>query len=239
MTMNQFPSVDPMGFLVDDEIRPFEDDQRQDVTGSGAQACETLSTGQFIVHEHVVPEDTAEIITGVFPHCWERTNPGGDPTDPSTAESVSLIDAKLLAGFVLFDRTKDNNQPYLVSHDYNRPTVATSPNNTNRDVVRGTTFLSMDAPMMTNIDMRNPLRLIYLPGGSLFRVIFQLAPVVAVEFPTGTGIPGAYEIGTGAKRIDFAGALVTGVRMPQRLYNELKEARRRGLLGPEGGARRP
>jgi hypothetical protein len=224
-----YPAVDPLGFLVDDEIRPFEIDKRQDLTGTGAQACPIQATGLFIVHEHKVPENTAEVIHDVFPHVWRRTNPG------AADESVAMIPAIELAGFVLFDSTKANNQPFLVENDYNVPTVAATPNNLNREVVRGTTFLADDAPIMNNVGMRNPLRTIYLPAGSIFRVIFRLVPLTATA-----AIPNPFTIGAnpvvGGKRLDFAGARVSGVRMPQQMYEDLKIARRKGELGPEGSS---
>lgn len=224
-----YPAVDPLGFLVDDEIRPFEIDKRQDLTGAGAQACPIESSGIFIVHEHVVPANTAEVIHDVFPHCWARTNAG------SANESVTLIPFMQVAGFVLFDSSKANNQPFLVENDYNIPTIAATPNNTNRQNVRGTTFLSDDSPVMNNIGMRNPLHTIYLPANSVFRVLFRLVPLSAAAV-----IPNPFVIGTpvlaGGKRIDFAGARVSGVRMPQQMYNDLKIARRKGELGPEGSS---
>jgi hypothetical protein len=48
-------------------------------------------------------------------------------------------------------------------------------------------------------------------------------------------VPNPYQIGTGALRIDFAGALVFGLTMPQQFYDKLVNARRQGKLGPEAG----
>jgi hypothetical protein len=220
-----YPAVDPLGFLVDDEIRPFIIDIRHDLTGTGAQAAPIQSTGVFIVHEHVVPEDVAEIVMGVFPHCWARTNVGAVV---APLESVHLLDFNAIAGFVLFDNSKNNNQPFLVSNDYNKATVATFPNDRDRDVKGGTTFIDNDAPVLENIGMRNPYTTTYLPAGSTFRVLFQLAPMAPVN-----GVPNPYQIGTGTNRIDFAGALVFGLRMPQQKYNQLLIARRMGGLGQD------
>jgi hypothetical protein len=221
-----YPAIDPLAFLVDDEIRPFQIDIRHDLTGTGAQACPTLSNGLFIVHDHVVPDNTAEVIMGVFPHVWERTNVG------LVTASVKLLDFRDVAGWVLFDSTKDNNQPFLVQNNYNKPTIAAAPNDLDRDTERGSTFLSDDAPIIENIGMRNPLSTIYLPAKSLFRVLFSLTPAA----PPPNNIPNPYQIGVGPKRIDFAGALVFGLRMPQQTYDQLKIARRNGQLGPEGSS---
>lgn len=225
-----YPAIDPLRFLVDDEIRPFDIDQRFDLTGTGAQACPVVSSGIFIVHQHVVPDNTAEVIQNVHPHCWRRTDVG------TPDESVALLDPAQIQGFVLFDRSKDNNQPYLVEHNYNSPTTAANPNNTDRQTVRGDTWISNDEPLVRDAGMFNPLSGIYLPPKSIFRVLFRLAPLASAN-----GIPNPYYIpnqpppATG-KRIDFAGAKVSGVRMPVQTYDKLRVARRKGQLGPEASA---
>lgn len=237
MTGFPYPAVDPMLFLVDDEIKEFEDDQRYDLLGTGRNAVEQLSTGVFVVHTHVVPKDTCEVILNVFPHCWARTNPG------TASESWTLLDPMLVAGFVLFDCTKVNTQPLQVSHSYNVPTVEVSPNNVLRTDEKGTSFLSADNPMMRNIGLRNTLGAFYLPAKTIFRVTFRLAPLTAsAAVPPGIGIPNPFTIGAnaapvGPKRIDGAGAYVSGLRMPQQLYDKLKKARQNGKLGSEAQGR--
>ena len=238
MSLDFLPATDPMSFLVDDEIRPFDIDKRQDLTGTGTQACPIVSTGVYIVHEHEVPDNTAEVVLNVFPHAWRRTNVG------LPDEGVAIIDPMLIAGFVLFDNARDNNQPYLVEHDYNIATVAGTPNNLNRSRGRGATLLSNDQPLMRAAGMKNALSPIYLPPKSKFRVLFQLvASIPAVAGPPITGgIPNPFVIGTNVVnvdyRIDFAGAYVSGVRMPVQTYDQLKTARRKGFLGAEARARR-
>lgn len=234
------PAVDPLHFLVDEEIRPFRIDQRHDLTGTAGtrQACPRVSTNVFIVHEHEVPKNQCEVVHGYFGHCWERTNPG------TPDESVHLIPPADLAGFVLFTPSKNANDfGMTVEVDYNKPTIAATPNDTDRQSLAGDAFVSADAPMLANMQMRSPLTTVYLPAGSTFRVLFRLAPTAATKtLPVGeeeTPIPNTYVIGNPAagldpvKRIDFAGALVYGVRMPQGLYGNLLKARRAGLLGPE------
>ncbi len=223
-----YPLIDPLAFLVDEEIRPFIRDERHDLTGTGAQACPTLANNVFIIHEHVVPEGTAEIIHNVSPHLWRRSNP------TAADESVEIIPPSEYAGFVLFDVRKGDNQPYIVEFDYNAPHASATPNDRNRIVQRGMTFASSDIPMMQNIGMRNPLSTIYAPARTTVRILFTLAPLAAVG-----GIPNPWVIGDAVStenRIDFAGALVTGIRLPQSTYEKLIVARRKGQLGPEGSA---
>ncbi len=219
-----FPSVDPMKFLVDDEIRAFIIDKRHDLASPDAPI---LSTGLFIVHEHVVPDNTAEVIHGVFPHCWRRDN-------PTTAdETVVLLTPEQVAGWVIFNQTKNNNQPYLVEIDYNSPTLSTAPNDLDRQSVGGSTFLPEDAPRTMDNAMQNSLKTFYLPAKSVFRVTFRLTPVAS-----NSPVPNPWVLGANPEpdvnnRIDFAGAMVYGVRMPQRMYDQLKIARRTGKLGAE------
>ncbi len=235
----ELPATDPMAFLVDDEIREFKIDRRWDLTGTGLQKTPTISNGVFIIHEHQVPADTGEVVSNVFPHCWVRTNIGAAP-DSTPAESVRFMLPEEVEGFVLFDMSKDSNQPYLVETEYNPPNIAANPNNTARKKIRGTTWLAKDQPLMENVGMRNPLSMIYLPPNSIFRVTLQLLPVLPYVAAVGAvpargGIPNPLLIGAGgddtSKRIDFAGACVTGVRMPAQTYNRLKALRMAGLLG--------
>ncbi len=172
------PAVDPMHFLVDEEIRPFRIDKRHDLTGTinTRQAAPRVSTNVFIVHEHEVPAKQCEVIHGYFGHCWERTNPG------TADESVAMIDPLKLAGFVLFTPSKNANDfGITVETDYNKPTTIATPNDTDRQVLSGDTLLSADAPMLANMQMRSPLTTVYLPAGAKFRVLFQLAPAASTS----------------------------------------------------------
>jgi len=223
-----YPANNPLGYLVDDEVVSFDIDKRQDLTGTGAEAAPIVSTGLFIVHQHVVPDNTGEVVMNVFPHCWRRINVG------LATETVQLIPPSELAGFVLFDNDKANNQPRLVEHDYNSPTIAATPNNRDREVVRGTTFLGLDQPSLRDFGMQNEYALIYLPPKTIFRVLFRLTPTAGTA-----PIPNPFVIppdvpAVATQRIDFAGAYVSGVRMPAQTYDKLKIARRIGQLGPEG-----
>lgn len=231
------PMHDVQAFLADEEVIPFEDDQRQDLTGTGAQACDIVSTGVFIVHKHKVPDNTAEIVLGMFPHAWSRINVGGDPAVLTTAEAEQLIDARLLAGGAVWDLDTGKKQPFQVSHDYNIGTISTSPNNTQRSKVRGTTFVSSDEPVYASNGMMNSLRAMYFPGGSEVRVLFRIVPGITpftIAIPANHGLPGAWTVGSGEQTIAFAGAKVFGVRLPQQRYKQLMIARGKGELGPEG-----
>lgn len=237
--MNQpFPALEPFRFLVDDEIRPFWDDQRQDLTAlaavlaPGGQAVKEIGSGVFVVHEHTVPVNHAEIILGVLPHCWVRTDVDG------AQESVRRMTPDEVAGWVLFSQSKTNNQPFDVKVNYNKALAsASAKNNGNRvEGVAGQTFIPTDLQEVSQLFGVNQNGYTYLPAGSVFSVRFQLmpqqpanaAPVAGDQY----GPPFQMQIGAGDPgwRIDFAGAAVFGLRLPQVRYEALLRARRIGDL---------
>lgn len=217
-----FPSTDPLRFLVDEQIRPFYRDERHDVTTANAPI---LSTGVFIVHSHQVPKDTVEVVMGVLPHLWARSNPGWPD------ESVALITETWQAtaqGWFLWNTLKGGAPPYTTETNYNVPQTQAGASDLNRFVQRGLTWAANDRLLSSMVDFQNPLTTILVPAGQKFEVTFQMAPTTP-----GTLVPNPYQIGAGANRIDFAGALVFGLTMPQQYYDKLVNARRQGKLGPE------
>ena len=225
-----YPTVDALSFLIDDEIRPFFLDERHDLADTNAPK---ISTGIFVVHDHEVPKDTAEVILGVLGHCWRRDNP------TTAEENLVWLDPDTYAGAVLFNWTKANNQPFLVETNYNLPSLSSAPNDKDRQRLAGSTFLSSasarSGAFVVDGGLKDPLKGTYLPAGSRFRVTFRLAPISAANPPAAPWVLGANPEPDTNNRIDCAGAAVFGVRMPQRLYEHLRIARRNGLLGPEAG----
>lgn len=218
------PANDPLRYLVDEQVRPFVRDQRHDVTDTAAPK---IATGQFVVHEHVVPADTVEVVMGVVPHVWQRTDVG----DPQ--ESVVLLPPIAVAGWVLFDVLKGGNQPYVSETNYNTALLAGSANDANRLVRRGSTFYPQDTHLAAQTGFTNPLSNILVPAKTKFQVIFSVTETSLAP----PNIPSPWAIGSTAvdpsRRIDFAGAYVFGMTMPQTVYDEILRARRKGLLGPE------
>jgi hypothetical protein len=221
------PAIDPMLFLSDENIKPFHFDERHDLTAANAIK---VSTNLFVVHKHVVPKDTAEVILAVTPHCWARTDPGG------ANESVALMTPAQVAGWVLFASRKGNGQPYVVRTNYNEPLASAAvANDKNRDDIEGSTFLYDQPQHGASLGFLNPLTTFFLPAGTEFSVTFRLAPQTTVA---NGGTVKQMQIGAGAAglRLDFAGALVSGLTMPQQLYNQLFKERLMGHLGAEARA---
>ena len=180
-----------------------------------------------------MPKNTAEVILAITPHCWVRTDPGG------ADESVALLSPAVVAGWVLFGSRKGSGQPYVVKTNYNEPLSSAFPppiNDNIRDVIEGTTFLYEQPQHGAALGFMNPLTTILLPAETEFIVTFRLTPQLSAA---AGGIPVQMQIGAGipGKRIDFAGALVSGLAMPQQLYNQIFRDRQRGLLGSEAGGR--
>jgi hypothetical protein len=86
--------------------------------------------------------------------------------------------------------------------------------NADRTTLGGINFISMD-PWIDSMRY-NPLFSFKVPADTSFRVTFQLTPVSTVS-----PIPNPYQIGAGAKRVDFAGVTVSGVILPEQLYGQL------------------
>jgi hypothetical protein len=236
-----FPSIDPLRFLVDEQIRPFYRDERHDLTASNAPI---LSTGVYIVHSHQVPKDTVEVVMGVLPHVWARSNPGTanetvaliNEVDslPPAAPATSILQGTA-QGWFLWTMLKGGAQPFTVETNYNAPQTQAGASDAQRFVQRGSTWATNDRIIGSTVGFGNPLSTVLVPAGQKFEVTFQLAP----RSPTNP-IPNPYQIPSPAVpapalRIDFAGALVFGVTMPQQYYDKLVNARRQGRLGPEAG----
>jgi hypothetical protein len=231
-----FPSIDPLRFLVDEQIRPFYRDERHDLTAANAPI---LSTGVFIVHSHQVPKDTVEVVMGVLPHVWARSNPGTPSETVALINEVDSLPPPLPAtgilrgtaqGWFLWNTLKGGAPPFTTETNYNAPQTQAGASDAQRFVQRGLTWATSDRIIGSTVGFGNPLSTILVPAGQRFEVTFQLAPTS----PTNP-VPNPYQIGAGDLRIDFAGALVFGVTMPQQFYDKLVNARRQGKLGPEAG----
>lgn len=227
-----FPLTDPMRFLVDEEVRPFSYDARQDLTDTTATGPAVTSTGVFIVNEIEAPENEVFIVMGVAPHLWARTDPlAASSTAIPLPNDVAAMGAG--QGWWLFNFLKGGQQPFVVQTNYNKARLQASPNNKDRFVSDGSTWLTgpLGMPSYSQFGFSNALTPIVCQPKVKFTVTFQMAPVAAAA----VALPSPYQIGTGANRIDFAGANIFGLSMPKALYDKFTTARRAGLLGAEAG----
>jgi hypothetical protein len=226
--MTNYPLVDPMRFLVDEEVRPFSYDKRQDLTAAGVPI---LSTGVFVVNEIVVPENEVFVIMGVAPHLWARTDPlaASSTLIPLPSDTAGMGAGQ---GWWLFNYLRGGQQPFVAQTDYNKPRLQAAANNNDRFVADGTTWLpgSLAMPSYAQFGFANALTPIVCQPQVVFQVTFQLAPTA-----TASPLPNPFTIGSGANRIDCAGANVFGLSMPKALYDKFTTARRDGLLGAEAG----
>lgn len=226
--LNNFPLVDPMRFLVDEEVRPFYLDARQDLTAVGVPV---LSTGVFIVNQFEVPENEVYVVMGVTPHLWARTDPADAVDESLVALPSEIANMGAGQGWWLFNTLRAGQQPFVMQTNYNKPRVQASANNNDRFVSDGTTWLPSPGavPSYAQFGFGSPLTPIVCQPRVLFQVTFQMAPTAAAAVAT----PNPFQIGAGTNRIDCAGAVVFGLSMPKPLYDRFTTARRQGLLGAE------
>lgn len=228
---NPFPLVDPMRFLVDEEVRPFVMDARQDLTATGSLAPPQLATGVFIVNQFTVPKSEVYVVMGVAPHLWARIDPGEANTESLAPLPDEIASMGAGQGWWLFNTLRAGQQPYVVQTNYNKPRVQASANNNDRFIENGLTWLPASISSFMQFGFSNALTPIACQPETLFQVTFQLAPTADAAVAT----PNPYLIGSGSNRIDCAGAAVFGLSIPKPLYDSFVLARRDGLLGAEAG----
>jgi hypothetical protein len=203
------PSIDPIYFLDDPQIKAFVKTRRVDLTAT--DEVEILSQGKFVVYKSRVPAGQVEIVKHVCPFVEKRTDIG------TPDESFERIPASQADGFFSFNPLVNNNPPLIIEINMNRPTVAASPSNKQRAVQGGITFMS-DSPWI-DAQRFNPNFAFPVSAGQELIITFELLPPAL----TG-GIPNPFQIGTGNKRVDFAGIVVHGVVMPQPVFDRLHSA---------------
>jgi hypothetical protein len=207
--MSNGAALDMREVFADPQVRPFSRDQRIDLAAANAP---TLAEGLFIVLSNKTEKGKIDIVRYIVPYAQERT-------DVATAqEAFRMLDPQAANGYFAFSPLV-NGGPASVNLEvnYNAPRINAGPtNNKDRQIRAGIAHLSAD-PWIDS-QRYNPLFAIPVPSEALFQITFELLPAA-----TGAGIPNPYQIATGAKRVDFAGVVVTGVTMPQTMYDRMLE----------------
>jgi len=204
------PAIDPRFFLDDPQIKSFVRTRRVDLTAPVAQ-LDTVSQGRIVVYRNRTASGQVEIVRYIAPYVEERTDVG------TPSESFRCIDPRDANGFFAFNPLVNNNPPLVLDVNINRPTTAASPSNNQRAVVGGIIFMSGDP--WIDAQRFNPNFSFPVTSDQELVITFELLPAAV----TG-GIPNPYQIGAGAKRVDFAGVVVHGVLMPQPVFNRLRTA---------------
>lgn len=202
----------PLHFLDDPQIRAFVRTQRVDLAASN---CPILSTNRYICFSYQVPDGQCLIVKGMSFFACERTDIG------TTTEAFRYLTSNEANGYFSFQPLVDRNSPFLVNLDFNSPKIVTGTlNNSDRVGSNGYTEVS-EAPQRDVRMVESPIFTVAVPSGKLFEVCFSVLPVSTLN---SSGIPagGQFQVGTGSKRVDFAGAVISGLQMPQQLYDQIK-----------------
>jgi len=205
--------LDALHLLDDPEIKPYVRNQRVDLAASNVPI---VSTNRYVVFSFDVPPGQCLVVKGMAFFACERTYVG------LANASFRYLTAQEGNGFFSFQPMVDRNSPYQVNLDFNSPKIAAGTlNNSDRQGSNGFTEIT-DSPVQDVKLYENPLHTVAVPAGKTFEVAFS---VLSVSTLNSSGIPvgGQFQVGTGIKRVDFAGALVTGLIMPQQLYDQVKD----------------
>lgn len=209
------PLLNHWQFLDDPEIRAFTRNQRVDLKASNVPI---ISTNRYVVFAYQVPAGQCLVVKGLAFYACERTYIG------TANESFRYLGPDEANGFFSFQPLVDNNSPTIVQLDFNSPkTAAGTLNNNDRQGSNGFTEVSLNPYFDAHVMAQNPLYSVAVASGKTLQVAFSVLPVSTLNsanIPTG----GQFQVGTGIKRVDFAGAFISGVIMPQQLYDQTKKA---------------
>jgi len=207
----------PSWFLADASVRPFAREQRVDVAASDAP---TLNDEEFIVFENRTKRNEIEIVRRIVPYAMRRTDVG------TPSEAFARIPPAEGDGYFGFSPKVGGKTALVLDTNLNAPRTAAGALNAER-VRRGVITSLSDSPW-EDAQAYNPLMAIAVPSEVVFQVTFSVLPAA-----TASPIPNPFAVGGagGARRVDFAGVVVTGVVMPQHLYDrvveEIEDDRRR------------
>lgn len=210
-----FPTSNLHYFLKDDQVRPFLRDERHDITAANAPMH---SPDEFIIFSKTPPKNQVIIVKAIAPYVMRRTDVGD-----AVLESFEMIPPVLANGFFMFEPFVQTQSPFVIETDVNAPAVMASANDAER--IKGPGFTCVtDDPIKSILFSHDNTFSIFIGGQQPFQILMKVLPVNTVG-----GIPNPFTVGNPPipgpqqKRVDFAGALVYGVTMPEQLYNEMNK----------------
>lgn len=188
-------------------ITPFRRNKRADLVASNIKR----RGNRYLIFQTKAKKSEVEVITSVVPYLMVRTDIG------TPSESIAYLPNATFGGLVAFNPLVDGKSVLILENDLNAPranAAAASLSDTDRVKRSGLTDVSDDP--FGDSERWGPQFQIVLKGGALFEVTFEILPASA----TGA-LPGIPTIGSGVKRIDFAGVIVSGVVMPQKTFDDM------------------
>lgn len=198
--------VNKFDFIADPQIRPFHREQRVDLLASDTP---TIQDGRYVVYQSRVAKGQVEVVTSIVPYVQRRTDVG------TNAESFSLISPEEGDGFFAFAPFVGNQSPIIVDMNLNSPKTAATASNSERQRASGITHLSRTPFADSFARYTNPMFKVPVPSEAEMIITFEILPASVVAAP----IPLPFQIGASAKRVDFAGVIVSGVLLPSSVYD--------------------
>lgn len=208
-------AIDPREFLADPSVRPMARTRRVDLV---APDVPVLNTEEFVVYQNTTKKNEIEVIRYIVPFAMERTDVG------TPFESFAMLSPQLANGHFIFSPKVNGKTVDNIDLNLNTPRDSTGTlSNADRTIRGGINFVSMN-PWIDS-QRYNPLFAIPVPSETEFLVTFSLLPASTVD-----PIPSQFQIGAGVKRVDFAGVIVSGVILPQQLFDKLLKELQNGQV---------
>ena len=224
--------VDPrVLFSVDPLAKPFMRTFRTDLLDTSIQ--NDPAQGKVTIARLAAPSNQTLLIKDLVFYVQERTNV---TVPPNASESYQTIAPELVEGQVAFEAILNGNNPLVVDSNLNAPStagaaLASTGSNAIRTTISGVTSVSATPYVDARSAWANWLFSFAVPSDGVLSIVFS-TPRTNAASPT----PNTYKIPTAlvplpAKRVDFAGVVITGVSMPSQAFAELQtkmnDARRR------------
>lgn len=209
--------IDPRQFVADPDINFFVQDFRSDLLATDLLQ---VSDGRYVIASFRAPKKQVYIIKAIIPYAMERTNIG------SANASFQMLTPAAANGFFAFEPVVNANAAGQFVTNYNRPSLASVPQNNERSITKAISYVSDNPYLDANLAWQNPMFSVKVSSEAQFQVYFSLLPASTTSpIPAG----GLYAIAAGAqKRVDFAGVVIAGVYMSEQVYSSLEGQMRAG-----------
>jgi hypothetical protein len=211
--------IDPRSWLHAEDIQPFVFTQSRDLAATDG-SLKTAEGGKYVIFEETPTKGQMLVVKAVVPWAMERQNVGTPLT-----ETVGMCAPANVNGQVSFEPLVGSESPILF--DSKNPAFKDAANASNKDLTggKGITFISADPWADAARAWYNPMFTFIVPSGTTLRVTFSvLRPSVTNPLPAVYTVP---PVVGAARRIDFAGVVVTGLTMPEQVYARIADDVRR------------
>jgi hypothetical protein len=196
-------SLDPKKLVVNPAARPFTDTQRVELA-----SADLRTNNERIVYRKAAKSNEVLVVRYIVPYAQERTDVG------TPSESFRMISPVNGDGHFGFSPYLANGPAFTLESSLNAPSDAANPQN--NDQLKGGVIPFISNNPWIDVMRFNPMFAIVVNAEVEFTVTFQLLRAAIAN-----GIPNVYQINAGIKRVDFAGCVVSGITIPQPVYNRI------------------